>query len=110
MSPTEAQAPGRRQMAVSDLGQVLQRRDAPLGQPIPPRLDTLEPAIDVAEHDPPGVGRHRRQFARRQRPGPQGHRAGEGLLAGQVSSSRVTRSANTFTSQSSTRLSARRLG
>ena len=56
MSPTEAQAPGRRQMAVSDLGQVVQRRDAPLGQPIPPRLDTLEPAIDVAEHDPPGVG------------------------------------------------------
>ena len=59
MSPTEAQAPGRRQMAVSDLGQVVQRRDAPLGQPIPPRLDTLEPAIDVAEHDPPGVGRPR---------------------------------------------------
>jgi len=46
-------------MAVSDLGPVVQRRGAPLGQPIPPRLDTLEPAIDVAEHDPPGVGRPR---------------------------------------------------
>jgi hypothetical protein len=38
-------------MPISDQGPVAQRRDAPLGQPIQPRLDTLEPAIDCPSSD-----------------------------------------------------------